>query len=152
MVNLTRIYTRTGDQGTTALGDFSRTSKTDPRLQAYADANEANAVIGVAMMAKGVTRSFLKDVDLPPRFRRSFTALGIGGYLAKGLSVVLVGVLFVVAVFTRDPEDTGGLDGALKSLVGVPGGQVVLIAIGAGLILYGLFCLARARTTARKGI
>ena len=34
MVNLTRIYTRTGDEGTTALGDFSRTSKTDSRLQA----------------------------------------------------------------------------------------------------------------------
>lgn len=114
-------------------------------------AGVAIAAIGVAMMAKGITRSFLEDVELPPRFRRSFTALGIGGYLAKGLSVVLVGVLFVVAVFSRDPEDTGGLDGALKSLVGVPGGQVVLIAIGAGLILYGLFCLARARTTARKG-
>ena len=49
MVNLTRIYTRTGDQGTTALGDFSRTHKTDPRLAAYADANEANAAIGVAI-------------------------------------------------------------------------------------------------------
>ena len=44
-----RIYTRTGDQGTTALGDFSRTHKTDPRLAAYADANEANAAIGVAI-------------------------------------------------------------------------------------------------------
>jgi len=43
MVNLTRIYTRTGDDGTTALGDFSRTAKTDVRLAAYADANEANA-------------------------------------------------------------------------------------------------------------
>ena len=51
MVNLTRIYTRTGDDGTTALGDFSRTAKTDPRLQAYADANEANACIGVALAA-----------------------------------------------------------------------------------------------------
>lgn len=49
MVNLTRIYTRTGDDGTTALGDFSRTRKTDPRLAAYADANEANAVLGVAV-------------------------------------------------------------------------------------------------------
>ena len=38
MVNLTRIYTRTGDDGTTALGDLSRTSKTDLRLAAYADA------------------------------------------------------------------------------------------------------------------
>lgn len=49
MVNLTRIYTKTGDSGTTALGDFSRTSKTDPRLAAYADANEANAAIGIAI-------------------------------------------------------------------------------------------------------
>lgn len=54
MVNLTKIYTRTGDEGTTALGDFSRTSKTDPRLQAYADANEANAVIGVAIATGGL--------------------------------------------------------------------------------------------------
>ncbi|WP_171168654.1 cob(I)yrinic acid a,c-diamide adenosyltransferase [Streptomyces sp. I05A-00742] len=49
MVNLTRIYTRTGDKGTTALGDMSRTAKTDPRIAAYADANEANAAIGVAL-------------------------------------------------------------------------------------------------------
>ncbi|MEU9703199.1 cob(I)yrinic acid a,c-diamide adenosyltransferase [Streptomyces sp. NPDC047981] len=49
MVNLTRIYTRTGDQGTTALGDMSRTAKTDLRISAYADANEANAVVGTAI-------------------------------------------------------------------------------------------------------
>ncbi|MFH0242350.1 cob(I)yrinic acid a,c-diamide adenosyltransferase [Streptomyces sp. HK10] len=49
MVNLTRIYTRTGDDGTTALGDMSRTAKTDSRISAYADANEANAAIGVAI-------------------------------------------------------------------------------------------------------
>ncbi|PJT48874.1 ATP:cob(I)alamin adenosyltransferase [Streptomyces albidoflavus] len=49
MVNLTRIYTRTGDKGTTALGDMSRIAKTDPRIAAYADANEANAAIGTAL-------------------------------------------------------------------------------------------------------
>jgi cob(I)alamin adenosyltransferase len=49
MVNLTRIYTRTGDDGQTHLGDMSRTSKNDVRLLAYADANEANAQIGVAL-------------------------------------------------------------------------------------------------------
>jgi cob(I)alamin adenosyltransferase len=51
MVNLTRIYTRTGDDGQTHLGDMSRTSKTDVRLLAYADVNEANAAIGVALAA-----------------------------------------------------------------------------------------------------
>jgi len=49
MVHLTRIYTRTGDDGTTALGDFSRTRKTDPRLVAYADVDEANSSIGVVL-------------------------------------------------------------------------------------------------------
>jgi cob(I)alamin adenosyltransferase len=51
MVNLTRIYTRTGDDGTTSLGDMSRTSKNDPRLVAYADVDEANCAIGVALVA-----------------------------------------------------------------------------------------------------
>jgi cob(I)alamin adenosyltransferase len=49
MVNLTRIYTRTGDEGTTALGDLSRTSKNDLRLAAYADVDEANSCLGVAL-------------------------------------------------------------------------------------------------------
>ncbi|MEV5549415.1 cob(I)yrinic acid a,c-diamide adenosyltransferase [Streptomyces sp. NPDC052309] len=51
MVNLTRIYTKTGDDGTTALGDMSRTSKLDRRLAAYADVDEANSTIGVALAA-----------------------------------------------------------------------------------------------------
>jgi cob(I)alamin adenosyltransferase len=49
MVNLTRIYTRTGDEGQTRLGDMSKTSKNDLRLHAYADVDEANAQIGVAV-------------------------------------------------------------------------------------------------------
>ncbi|MCU1691187.1 MAG: ATP:cob(I)alamin adenosyltransferase [Frankiales bacterium] len=48
-VHLTRIYTKTGDDGTTALGDMSRVSKNDPRLAAYADVDEANSALGVAL-------------------------------------------------------------------------------------------------------
>jgi cob(I)alamin adenosyltransferase len=48
-VHLTRIYTKTGDDGTTALGDMSRVHKTDPRVEAYADVNEANASVGAAL-------------------------------------------------------------------------------------------------------
>jgi len=54
MVNLTRIYTRTGDDGTTALGDMSRVSKNDPRLVAYADVDEANSAIGVVVATAGL--------------------------------------------------------------------------------------------------
>ena len=54
MVNLTRIYTRTGDGGSTRLGDMSETSKTDLRLQAYADVDETNAHIGLVLAASEV--------------------------------------------------------------------------------------------------
>jgi cob(I)alamin adenosyltransferase len=54
MVNLTRIYTRTGDGGQTRLGDMSLTTKNDLRLRAYADVDEANAHIGVALAAGGL--------------------------------------------------------------------------------------------------
>jgi len=48
-VVLSRIYTRTGDDGSTALADGSRTGKTDSRLAAYADVEEANSAIGAAV-------------------------------------------------------------------------------------------------------
>jgi cob(I)alamin adenosyltransferase len=48
-VHLTRIYTRTGDDGTTALGDMSRARKTSARVGAYADVDETNAAIGAAL-------------------------------------------------------------------------------------------------------
>jgi cob(I)alamin adenosyltransferase len=54
MVNLTRIYTKTGDDGTTSLGDMSRTSKNDPRLEAYATVDEANSAIGVVLALGGI--------------------------------------------------------------------------------------------------
>ncbi len=54
MVNLTRIYTRTGDAGETRLGDMSLTTKTDSRLAAYADVDETNATIGVALAHGGL--------------------------------------------------------------------------------------------------
>jgi cob(I)alamin adenosyltransferase len=63
-VVLSRIYTRTGDDGTTALGDGSRADKTDPRLAAYADVDEANCAIGVAVtlggLPAGITRLLIR--------------------------------------------------------------------------------------------
>jgi cob(I)alamin adenosyltransferase len=49
MVRLTRIYTRTGDGGSTRLSDMSAARKSDPRVEAYGDVDEANSVIGVAL-------------------------------------------------------------------------------------------------------
>ncbi len=57
-VNLTRIYTRLGDDGQTHLGDMSRVSKLHPRVEAYGTVDELNAVLGVALLAP----------ELPERF------------------------------------------------------------------------------------
>jgi cob(I)alamin adenosyltransferase len=61
MVRLTRIYTKTGDAGETHLGDMSRVSKTDPRLVAFADVDEANSAIGTAL-AIGATDPAIADL------------------------------------------------------------------------------------------
>jgi cob(I)alamin adenosyltransferase len=53
-VHLTRIYTRTGDDGSTALGDMSRAAKIDARVVAYGDVDEANSAIGVAIALGGL--------------------------------------------------------------------------------------------------
>lgn len=52
MVNLTRIYTRTGDAGQTRLSDMSETNKTDPRVAAYGDVDEANSALGLALATR----------------------------------------------------------------------------------------------------
>jgi len=65
-VHLTKIYTRTGDDGTTGLSDFSRVTKNDARLIAYADCDEANAAIGVAIamgQPSEEVRSILRQVQ-----------------------------------------------------------------------------------------
>jgi cob(I)alamin adenosyltransferase len=57
-VNLTRIYTKLGDDGETHLGDMSRVSKLHPRVEAYGTVDELNATLGVALLAPGLPAKF----------------------------------------------------------------------------------------------
>lgn len=57
MVHLTRIYTRTGDAGSTRLVDNSLVAKTDARVEAYGTVDELNATIGVALSMGSLPRS-----------------------------------------------------------------------------------------------
>jgi len=104
------------------------------------------AGIGVAFIVRGFTRAFEKHLDLPAgQAAKGIVTFGIIGYVAKGVAIAVTGILFVVAAFTHDPAAAGGLDSALKTLAALPFGTVILWIVGAGLILYGLFCFARAR-------
>src|SRR5687768_6064093 len=57
-VNLTRIYTRIGDDGETHLGDMSRVPKTNARIEAYGTVDELNAQLGVALALVDLPESF----------------------------------------------------------------------------------------------
>lgn len=103
----------------------------------------AIVAVGLAFVVRGAKREFREDVSPPARYRKAVDVLGTAGYVAKGGAVAIVGVLFVAAAFQRDPEEAGGLDGALQSLTTVPGGVIVLVAIALGLMLYGVYCFAR---------
>ena len=74
MVNLTRIYTKTGDDGTTSLGDMSRTSKNDPRLEAYATVDEANSSIGVVLAMGDIKDESIKKLLI--RFQNDLFDVG----------------------------------------------------------------------------
>jgi hypothetical protein len=104
--------------------------------------------IGAYLVHKGVTKRFLKEIDLreaPPEATRLVTRLGQAGYPAKGVAFGLVGVLLVWAAVTFDPARASGLDGALRSLLAVPFGQWLLTLVAVGIVAFGAFCLVRAR-------
>jgi hypothetical protein len=104
------------------------------------------AGIGIAFVVRGITRAFKKHLDLPPDpAGDGIVTFGVVGYIAKGIAIGVAGVLFIVAAVTSDPEAAGGLDDALKALLALPFGPIILWIVGGGLVIYGVFCFARAR-------
>lgn len=101
---------------------------------------------GAAFAFRGVTGRFIQDIRMPrDPWGLIVTWLGVVGYAAKGVLLGVVGVLFLVAAFTVDPDKAAGLDGAIKSIKALPYGAAILIGAGAGLIAYGLYFIARAK-------
>ena len=72
---------------------------------------------------------------------RLISGLGVAGHVAKGVALILTGLLFVIAAATNDPGSSTGLDRSPKSLQDHPFGPVLLAAIGACFIAYGAFTL-----------
>ena len=101
--------------------------------------------IGIGFGVLGLTTKFEKQVRMPRQpFDTVVRVIGVAGYVAKGVALAIVGVLFVVAAVTNDARQAGGLDSALKSLRTLPFGEVLLWLAGLGLILYGVYCGIRA--------
>jgi len=100
-------------------------------------------VVGGYHVVKGWREKFLADLRENPG--RAVTVAGKVGYVAKGIALGIVGVLFVVAAVQNDPEEAKGLDGALRTLLELPLGTALLTAVGLGIAAYGVYSFGRAR-------
>jgi len=101
--------------------------------------------VGIGFGSIGIRKTFTRGLALPANALAPATVtLGRIGYVAKGIALVLVGGLVTWGAATYDPEKAGGLDGALKSLTQLPFGVILLIAIGLGLLAYGVFWCVRS--------
>ncbi|WP_082109905.1 DUF1206 domain-containing protein [Demequina phytophila] len=107
-------------------------------------------IIGGAIyhVVKGARKKFLEDLKALPGHRElgaGVVWLGRVGYVAKGIALGVVGILFLSAAFTANAQKAKGIDGAVEWLLGAPGGPVVVVLVGLGFAAYGLYSFARAR-------
>lgn len=101
---------------------------------------------GVFHIVKGAKKKFMQDLTGVPRGSgKVVRGLGTTGYIAKGVALGVVGVLFTYAAVTADPDKAEGLDGAVQSLLDLPAGPVIVVFVGVGFAAYGLYSFVRAR-------
>jgi len=106
------------------------------------------AGVGAFLAYKGMAEKFTDDLDSHARAsdrRTPIVLLGKVGYTAKGITLGVVGLLFVIAAATHEAEKSGGLDKALTTLLHQPFGPVLVGAMAIGLASFGLYCFAWAR-------
>ncbi len=106
-------------------------------------------VVAAYHVHKGLSRKFFEDVetaDLSARGRAIVEWTGLIGYPAKGVAFGAIGVLFMLAAIRGSSEEAGGMDEGLATLREGPFGTVVITAVGIGFALFGVYCLARARS------
>ncbi len=124
--------------------DFTATLMDAPGGQLLVGAVGLGVIgIGGYHVYKGWARKFLEDLrEHPGRFAE---ISGRVGYIAKGVALGIVGVLFLVAAVQHKSGKASGLDGALRTLRDAPLGTVLLVVVGLGIAAFGVYSIARAR-------
>ena len=109
--------------------------------------------VGVYNIWNGATKKFKEDLEAGAgsgnvgsgNVGSAIVGAGMAGYIARGIAFSILGILIVIAGWKSDPEQAAGLDAALRTLGEQPFGAVLLVIVGVGLALYGIYSIARAR-------
>ena len=99
--------------------------------------------VGGYHVYKGISERFLKDLRVSGG--RGITAIGVVGYVAKGLVLAGAGLLVIVATLNSDPSKSTGIDSAVKTLGEAPFGKVLLVVAAAGLAAFAVYSFVRSR-------
>jgi succinate dehydrogenase/fumarate reductase cytochrome b subunit len=104
-------------------------------------------VAGGSKIYAGWKEKFVSDMSLPSDQKASDVVKRTGqvGFIAKGISVGLIGILVIVAAIQFDSAKASGLDAALRGLAQQPFGPWLLALVALGLAAYGVFCAFDAR-------
>ena len=105
-------------------------------------------VVGGFLVHRGWKEKFRSKLELEGQTGndgKAYVWFGKAGYLSKGVAIAVVGLLFLYAALTNDPDKSGGLDVALHKVLQQPFGGPMLFLIAGGFACYGLFCFAWAR-------
>lgn len=113
------------------------------------------AFIGIAayFARRGVTADFRDELSggVGPISNHTLVQLGRIGWCGRAAMMALVGFFLVRAAVQFSPDEAEGLDGALRRLAGTSWGTVVVVIIGAGLLVYGAYCVISAPVQRLKG-
>jgi Domain of Unknown Function (DUF1206) len=104
--------------------------------------------VGIYHVYKGVTKRFLKEIDTSDASAsalRLVTRLGQVGFPGKGVALAGVGALLLWAAITFDPSKARGLDGAMRAILDLPFGQILLTLVALGIAAFGAYLFVRAR-------
>ena len=115
----------------------------------------ATVAYGANHVRRGLAEKYAKHLSAGGRTGEAgvaYLVLGKIGYIGKGIAIAIVGGLMLVGALTRDESQSGNLDHALRTLLTYPFGQTLVVVIAAGMLCFGIFCLARARHLSRAHV
>jgi Domain of Unknown Function (DUF1206) len=101
------------------------------------------AGVGGYHVYKGASKKFMKDLRVSGG--TGVTAVGVAGYIAKGVVFAGAGLLVIIASLTADPSKASGLDAAVKALGQAPFGKILLILAALGLAAFGAYSFVRSK-------